>query len=37
MISTHVPDTVLGFTVEERRYHVPLLLSPFANSTYWGS
>lgn len=32
------PEVTVAFTVtEERHYHVPLLLSPFAFSTYRGS
>ena len=32
------PDVTIAFTVtDERHYHVPLLLSPFAFSTYRGS
>jgi 5-hydroxyisourate hydrolase len=32
------PEVVVAFTVESgQRYHVPLLLSPFAYSTYRGS
>jgi 5-hydroxyisourate hydrolase len=32
------PEVAITFTVsEERHYHVPLLLSPFAYSTYRGS
>jgi 5-hydroxyisourate hydrolase len=32
------PEVSITFTVdEERHYHVPLLLSPFAFSTYRGS
>jgi 5-hydroxyisourate hydrolase len=31
------PEVIIAFTVEEGRYHVPLLLSPFAYSTYRGS
>lgn len=37
-VETFYPEVVLAFTVgEERHYHVPLLLSPFAYSTYRGS
>ena len=38
-IETFFPEVVLGFAVAEegRHYHVPLLLSPFAYSTYRGS
>ncbi|AKU18457.1 hydroxyisourate hydrolase [Luteipulveratus mongoliensis] len=32
------PEVVVSFVIEdERHYHVPLLLSPFAYSTYRGS
>ncbi len=31
------PEVVLTFTVTEGHFHVPLLLSPFAYSTYRGS
>jgi 5-hydroxyisourate hydrolase len=31
------PEVIIAFTVEEGCYHVPLLLSPFAYSTYRGS
>lgn len=31
------PEVIIAFTVEEGHYHVPLLLSPFAYSTYRGS
>jgi 5-hydroxyisourate hydrolase len=32
------PEVVVSFTVaDERHYHVPLLLSPYAYSTYRGS
>jgi 5-hydroxyisourate hydrolase len=31
------PEVSIAFTVEEGHYHVPLLLSPFAYSTYRGS
>lgn len=36
---TFYPEALLTFVVddEERHYHVPLLLSPFAYSTYRGS
>lgn len=36
---TFYPEAVLTFIVDEERphYHVPLLLSPFAYSTYRGS
>jgi len=38
-IPTFYPEVQLTFLVEEegRHYHVPLLLSPFAYSTYRGS
>ncbi|MBW1640516.1 hydroxyisourate hydrolase [Microbacterium resistens] len=38
-IPTFYPEALLTFVVddEERHYHVPLLLSPFAYSTYRGS
>jgi 5-hydroxyisourate hydrolase len=37
-IETFYPEVVVTFTVtNERHYHVPLLLSPFAFSTYRGS
>ncbi|MGI9822675.1 hydroxyisourate hydrolase [Agromyces sp. Marseille-Q5079] len=38
-IPTFYPEVQLDFLVEEegRHYHVPLLLSPFAYSTYRGS
>jgi 5-hydroxyisourate hydrolase len=37
-IETFYPEVVVTFAVtDERRYHVPLLLSPFAYSTYRGS
>ncbi|WP_375424336.1 hydroxyisourate hydrolase [uncultured Friedmanniella sp.] len=37
--SAFYPEVVLTFTVDDRdaHYHVPLLLSPFAYSTYRGS
>jgi 5-hydroxyisourate hydrolase len=36
--SCFYPEVVIAFTVdEERHYHVPLLLSPYAFSTYRGS
>lgn len=37
--ATFYPSVTIDFTVEasERHYHVPLLLSPFAFSTYRGS
>ncbi|MFC9896784.1 hydroxyisourate hydrolase [Nocardia sp. NPDC127579] len=37
-VQTFYPEVVLAFAVTgERHYHVPLLLSPFAYSTYRGS
>ncbi|MEV6323135.1 hydroxyisourate hydrolase [Nocardia sp. NPDC051787] len=37
-VETFYPEVVVAFVVtEERHYHVPLLLSPFAFSTYRGS
>ncbi|MGN2635592.1 hydroxyisourate hydrolase [Nocardia takedensis] len=37
-IDTFYPEVSISFAVgEERHYHVPLLLSPFAFSTYRGS
>ncbi len=37
-VETFYPEVTIAFTVaEERHYHVPLLLSPFAYSTYRGS
>ncbi|PXX65099.1 5-hydroxyisourate hydrolase [Nocardia tenerifensis] len=37
-IDTFYPEVCVAFVVtEERHYHVPLLLSPFAFSTYRGS
>jgi 5-hydroxyisourate hydrolase len=37
-IETFYPEVVVTFVVrDERHYHVPLLLSPFAFSTYRGS
>lgn len=37
-VETFYPEVVVAFAVtEERHYHVPLLLSPFAFSTYRGS
>ncbi|WP_225726223.1 MULTISPECIES: hydroxyisourate hydrolase [unclassified Nocardia] len=37
-IETFYPEVSISFTVgDERHYHVPLLLSPFAFSTYRGS
>ncbi|MET9025189.1 MULTISPECIES: hydroxyisourate hydrolase [Nocardia] len=37
-VETFYPEVSIAFAVtEERRYHVPLLLSPFAFSTYRGS
>lgn len=31
------PEVIVTFTVEDGHYHIPLLLSPFAYSTYRGS
>lgn len=37
-VGTFYPEVVVAFAVtEERHYHVPLLLSPFAFTTYRGS
>ncbi|MGY1937180.1 hydroxyisourate hydrolase [Nocardia gipuzkoensis] len=37
-VETFYPEVAIAFVVtEERHYHVPLLLSPFAFSTYRGS
>ncbi|BDT93859.1 MULTISPECIES: hydroxyisourate hydrolase [Nocardia] len=37
-VETFYPEVSITFTMtDERRYHVPLLLSPFAFSTYRGS
>jgi 5-hydroxyisourate hydrolase len=38
-VRTFYPEVVIGFTVGDPgdHYHVPLLLSPFAYSTYRGS
>jgi 5-hydroxyisourate hydrolase len=37
-VETFYPEVTVAFAVtEERHYHVPLLLSPFAFSTYRGS
>lgn len=37
-VESFYPEVVVTFVVtEERHYHVPLLLSPFAFSTYRGS
>ena len=37
-IRTFYPETLITFVVDDgRHYHVPLLLSPFAYSTYRGS
>ncbi|MEU1996018.1 hydroxyisourate hydrolase [Nocardia gamkensis] len=37
-VETFYPEVSIAFAVtEERHYHVPLLLSPFAFSTYRGS
>ncbi|MEU7630520.1 hydroxyisourate hydrolase [Nocardia sp. NPDC049220] len=37
-VETFYPEVAIAFAVtDERHYHVPLLLSPFAFSTYRGS
>lgn len=38
-VATFLPEVLLTFVVDDegRHYHVPLLLSPFAYSTYRGS
>jgi 5-hydroxyisourate hydrolase len=37
-VSSFYPEVTITFTVDEdRHYHVPLLLSPYAYSTYRGS
>ncbi|WP_327142507.1 hydroxyisourate hydrolase [Nocardia sp. NBC_01327] len=37
-VDAFYPEVTIAFTVtDERHYHVPLLLSPFAFSTYRGS
>lgn len=37
-VESFYPEVSIAFTVaEQRHYHVPLLLSPFAYSTYRGS
>ncbi|GAA4629470.1 hydroxyisourate hydrolase [Actinoallomurus vinaceus] len=38
-ISVFYPEVAVAFTITEpeRHYHIPLLLSPFAYSTYRGS
>ncbi|MGK8485537.1 hydroxyisourate hydrolase [Nocardia asiatica] len=37
-VETFYPEVAIAFAVtEDRHYHVPLLLSPFAFSTYRGS
>jgi 5-hydroxyisourate hydrolase len=36
-VAAFYPEVVITFTVSEGHYHVPLLLSPFAYSTYRGS
>lgn len=38
-VSTFYPEVTVAFTISdpEQHYHVPLLLSPFAYSTYRGS
>ncbi len=34
---TFYPEVLIVFTIDSGHYHVPLLLSPFAYSTYRGS
>jgi 5-hydroxyisourate hydrolase len=36
-VATFYPEVTVTFTVSDGHYHVPLLLSPFAYSTYRGS
>ncbi|WP_022870480.1 hydroxyisourate hydrolase [Yaniella halotolerans] len=38
-VETFYPSVIVNFTVEpgQKHYHIPLLLSPFAYSTYRGS
>ena len=36
-VAAFYPEVTITFTVAEGHYHVPLLLSPFAYSTYRGS
>jgi 5-hydroxyisourate hydrolase len=36
-VTAFYPEVAITFTVAEGHYHVPLLLSPFAYSTYRGS
>lgn len=36
-VTAFYPEVTITFTVGEGHYHVPLLLSPFAYSTYRGS
>ncbi len=36
-VATFYPEVTITFTVSAGHYHVPLLLSPFAYSTYRGS
>jgi 5-hydroxyisourate hydrolase len=36
-VAAFYPEVTITFTVIEGHYHVPLLLSPFAYSTYRGS
>jgi 5-hydroxyisourate hydrolase len=36
-VASFYPEVIVTFTVVDGHYHVPLLLSPFAYSTYRGS
>jgi 5-hydroxyisourate hydrolase len=36
-VAAFYPEVTIAFTVTEGHFHVPLLLSPFAYSTYRGS
>jgi 5-hydroxyisourate hydrolase len=36
-VAAFYPEVIITFTVTAGHYHVPLLLSPFAYSTYRGS
>jgi len=36
-VASFYPEVTITFTVTDGHYHVPLLLSPFAYSTYRGS
>ena len=36
-VETFYPEVMVTFSVSDGHYHVPLLLSPFAYSTYRGS